>query len=287
MSSRWRWLGFAKELFRAAARDQIPDAAAALAFYTMLALFPAAMFGLSLLPYLPIPHLKDAILGLLRQLLPSSAARLFTSTIEHVVSRRSSGLLSFGLAFALLTASSGVYAMMQQLNRVYGVRDERAYARARVVALALTLVLFVLLVATFGLVIFGGVLQSWLGEQFGWSPGLRLFFACFRWVLIALALLLAFALLSRVGANRRERFRMFTAGSVFACTGFLLASFGFRTYVERFADYDATYGSLGAVIVLLLWLWVSGFVLLLGAEVDSLRARSFEQRETERLERTS
>jgi membrane protein len=271
-TSEQSWFNFIKELLREADRSDIPDAAAALAFYAMLALFPAAIFGLSLLPYLPIPHLKEAIFGLLRQLLPGSAAQLFTSTVDSLVSRRSGGLVSLGLGFALLTASSGVYALMKQLSRMYGVREERSYLRARGVALVLTFVLFVLMVATLGLVIFGGVLQEWLGDQFGWSSALRLLFACLRWLLIISALLSAFALVARLAANRRAPFRVFTVGSVLATLGFLIACLGFRSYVERFANYDAMYGSLGAVIVLLLWLWGAGFVVLLGAKVDSMRA---------------
>ena len=272
------WLHFARRLYAEVQRDQVGNGAAALAFYTMLAVFPAAIFGLSLLPYLPIPHLQQAIFELLHELLPGAAAELFESTVERIISERNSGLLSFGLVFAIWSASSGLYSIMQQLNVVYGVEEGRPFFKARGVALLLMLVIFALLVTTFGLVILGGVLQDWLAVQLGWSPLLRACFALFRWLVIAIALLAGFALVYRIAPNTRRPFRMFRAGNLVAVGGFLLASFGFRIYVANFGSYDATYGGLGAVIVLMLWLFLIGWVILLGGEINDLLEKEKENR---------
>ena len=154
----WKQLG--KGLVREVKDDHVPNGAAALAFYMVLALFPAAIFALSLLPYLPIPNLKDAIMDLVRQALPGSAADMLTGTVESVVSRRSGGLLSFGFLFSIWSASNGMYAVMQQLNVVNGVTERRSFVRAHAVALLLTLCFFVLVVGAHALVLFGGMLQS-------------------------------------------------------------------------------------------------------------------------------
>lgn len=198
MTGRHTWISLAKQLYAEVQRDQVGNGAAALAFYTMLATFPAAIFGLSLLPYLPIPHLQEAIFDLLDQLLPGAASELFSSTVQRIVSERNGGLLSFGLLFAVWTASSGMYAIMQQLNVVYGVQEARPFLKARAVALLLMSTFFVLMIATFGLMIFGGVIQDWIANQLGWSATLRVSFALFRWVVISFALLAGFALVYRI-----------------------------------------------------------------------------------------
>jgi membrane protein len=115
------------------------------------------------------------------------------------------------------------------------------------------------------------VLQDWLVDRLGWSGAFSVSFAVFRWVVICLALLAAFALVYRIGPNTERPFRMFRLGNVIATAGFLVASFGFRVYVTNFASYDAMYGSLGAAIVLLLWLFIVGWVVLVGGEINALR----------------
>jgi cation diffusion facilitator family transporter len=261
---------FAKRLYAEIERDQVANGAAALAFYTMLAVFPAAIFGLSLLAYLPIPHLEQAIFELLSELLPNATADMFRSTVQHILSERNGRLLSFGLLFAIWTASSGLYAIMQQLNVVYRIEEGRPYWKARAVALLLMCIFFVLLATTFGLVIFGGVLQDWIGDRLGWSATLRLCFVLFRWLVIATALLAAFALVYRIAPDTKRPFRLFRVGNLVAVAGFLLASFGFRVYVANLASFGATYGGLGAAIVLLLWLFIVGWVILIGGEVNHL-----------------
>ena len=270
------WKELLRQLIHEIREDQVFNGAAALAFYTMLALFPAAIFGLSLLPYLPIPNLRQAIFELLFEILPPSAAELFTGTVSRIMSDRNSGLLSFGLLFAIWSASSGLDAVMQQLNVVYGVTDRRSFVRQRATALLLMMLFMGILVVTFALVIFGGALQDAIIGLLGWSGPVQVVFALFRWLVISGALLAAFAVVYRFAPDVRRRFQLFSAGSLVATAGFLLASFGFRTYVNNFGSYDTTYGGLGAVIVLLLWLFIIGAVIMIGGELNDLteRARS-------------
>ncbi len=265
-----RWKDRAKALAREVRDDRAGSGAAALAFYLVLAIFPAAIFGLSLLPYLPIPRLEQAVLDLIHEAMPPAAADLFTGTVNGVLSRRRGGLLSFGLLLSLWSASSGLYAIMQQLNVVYGVRERRSFLRARAVALLLTLAFFLLVVGGLGLVVFGGVLESWLGGTFGFSDALLAGFAAARWIVIVLAIQLALSLVYWAGPSHDARYGFLRAGPAFATAGLVVASFAFKLYVSRFASYDAVYGSLGAVIVLLLWLYVTGWVILLGGEIDGM-----------------
>jgi membrane protein len=262
-----------KQLWREVKEDQISNGAAALAFYMLLALFPSAIFGLGILAYLPIAHLQQAVTDLVREALPGSAAELLTHTVQSVVSRRSTGLLSFGFVFALWSATSGLHGLMDQLNVAYEVQEERTFLQARALALLLTIAFFALIVGGLILITFGGIVQSYIGSHLGWSGGLLLLFAGLRWVIIISSLHLAFSLIYYLGPNLKQPFALVTPGSVAATLAMLLASVAFKAYVERFSDYDALYGSLGGVIVLLLWLFAAGWVILFGAELNDVLRR--------------
>jgi YihY family inner membrane protein len=130
-----RLMSFAKALWREALDDNIVDGAAVLAYFFLLGVFPAALFILSLLPSLSIPHLQEAILNLLHQVLPEQSANLFEITVRYVASKAGTGVLTLGLLFTLWSSSTGVYAIMEQLNAIYHVRDRRPFWQARGLAL--------------------------------------------------------------------------------------------------------------------------------------------------------
>lgn len=266
--------GFGKALRAKLTKDQVTNGAAALAFYWMLALFPAAIFVLTLLPYLPVANLEQAIMDLLKQAMPGEAAGVFEQTVRNIVSNRKAGLLSFGLVFTVWSASSGLYAVMQQLNNVHDAEETRPFWKARGVALGLTLASVVLVLGSLALAVAGGAIQRWLGNAFGFSSALLFFFAALRWAIIGGALLLAVALVYHFGpAVKERRFALLTPGTVAGTVILGIASLAFKLYVSHFGSYDKTYGSLGAVIALLMWLFVTGLVLLVGAEIDVLASR--------------
>jgi membrane protein len=202
--------------------------------------------------------------------MPQEAAKLFNETVHNIVSERHSGILSFGLLFSAWSATSGVLATLEQLDVVRREEQRRSALRARGVAFVLLFPLSLLVVTTFGLVIFGGSLQSWIAEALGSSQFLMVCFAVFRWLVITLAILAAIAFMYRVGPTRSRPFRLFSPGAISATLGLMLVSFGFRFYVGEFGSYDAIYGSLGAVVVLLVWLFVAAWMFLMGAAIDEL-----------------
>lgn len=265
-----RWKRFAKALWREFQNDHIFDLAAVLAFYFMLAAFPAAIFALSLQPYLTIPHLQQATLDLLHQVLPTQSAGLFDSTVKHAASDSTGGLLTFGLLFGLWSGSTGVAALMDQLNVIHDIAERRPYWKARSIAMLLMLVFAALAVGSLSLVIFGGVVQSWLASLIGWSHPLLAFFATLRWIILVAALLLGIAIAYRFGPDTNAKFRFLSPGNLTATALIALASFAFRLYVARFGTYSATYGSLAAIIILMLWMYMSGIALLVGCEINTL-----------------
>ena len=264
---------FLRDLYRATTEDNVFNGAAALGFYLTLALFPALIATMSIIPYLPIAHVDQAIMDLLGQALPDQASGMVREVVGEVRGERRGGLLSFGLLGTVWATTTGIYAVMQQLNITYDVKEARSFLHARLVALGLSLLFEVLVIGAFSLIVMGGILQDWIGNRYGFSGVLLTFFATFRWVVIVLALLLGLAVIYRYGPNVRERFVFITPGSVVGAALLIAASLGFSLYAGHFADYDATYGSIGAVITLMLWLYIAGLVILLGSEINVLWRR--------------
>jgi membrane protein len=246
----------AKDFRREIREDHIGQGAAALAFYWMLSLFPAAIFLLTLLAYLPFPNLERALMHFARTTLPDDAGALLSSFVDNVLTRRRGGLLSFGAVLTVWSTSSGIHALMHQLNVAWDVDERRPYWKRRSVALLIALSFALLVIGAFGLVVFGRGLH------------LRLL----RWLIICVALLVGIALIYHYGPNVRRRFRLVTPGSVLALTMLIVASVGFQIFVSRVASFSITYGSLGAAITLMLWLYLAGWAILLGAELDATLA---------------
>ena len=188
--------------------------------------------------------------------------------------------MTFGLIFTLWSASTGIYAIVQQLNVVYGVKERRPFWKARGTAILLMAFFVLLTIGSLSLVIFGGVVQSWLASIIGWSRPLLVFFATLRWIIIGVALLLALAVTYRFGPDVNLKFRFISPGNVVAATLIAIASIGFRFYVSKFGNYSATYGNLAAMIILMLWMYTAGIALLVGCEINViLHPRKSEQSE--------
>ena len=261
---------FIKDLFRKINDDNVFNGAAALGFYLTLAIFPAVILLMSVIPYLPITHVDEANMTLLAKARPPEAFGIVEKVVNEVARERRGGLLSFGLLATLWAVSAGMYAIMKQLNIAYGVKEDRGFVRGRATALALSLLFGVLVLGAFSLVVIGGIIEDWIGNRFGFSAMLLTVFTLFRWAIIVLALLLGLALIYCYGPNVERPFAFITPGSVFGVGLLIVASLGFSFYTRNFADYDATYGSIGAMIVLMLWLYIAGLVILVGSEINAM-----------------
>ncbi len=250
--------------------DEIGNSAAALAFYLTLAIFPAMIFLLSIIPYLPIPNVDQAIMDGLRQALPGEAANMFTGVVGEVTRNRSGGLFSFGILATIWAASAGIIAIIKQLNTIHEVKENRGFFKLRGTAILLSLAVGVLTITSFALVVLGGMLQQQLAGILGWSPVLTGAFTVLRWLIIVAGLLLVFSLMYRYAPALKFPFRFITPGGAIATTLLIAGSIIFRVYVSRFGNYSATYGSIGAVILLMLWMNLAGLATIIGAEVNAV-----------------
>jgi membrane protein len=261
---------FWKDLYNEIDQDQVFNSGASLSYYFLLAIFPAMIFIMTLLPYLPIENLTGELLNFISQILPESAAKALESTVIEITTTKKQGLLSFGILLTIWSASSGLYAIMQSLNTTYDVRETRAFWKVRGLSIALTLVLGVAIMGSFALIVSGGLFQHWLDQTYVLNSAVPILFQIFRWLVIFVLLTSGFAALYYYGTNVEQEFKFITPGALISVVGLIGVSSLFRIYVSKFSDYSASYGSLGAVVVLMLWFYFAGSLILIGSEINAL-----------------
>jgi membrane protein len=249
--------------------DDCLGRAAQLAYYFLFALFPFLLFLTTLLGYLPIPNLLDRLLETLGQMLPGEALRLVEDNVRQLVTGQRGGLLSFGILAALWTSSSALTAIIDSLNRAYDVEEGRPFWKVRLTAIGITVGLSAFIVVALVLLTFGPQLGGWVADLVGLGRVFEVSWNVVRWPVIVGLLVAAIALLYYFAPDVEQEWTWITPGSACAVLGWLLASLGFAFYVNHFGSYNATYGSIGAVIVLLTWMYVTGLFILIGGEINA------------------
>jgi membrane protein len=239
--------------------------AAQLAYYFLFALFPFFLFLTTLLGYLPIPNLLDRIMELLAQMLPGEALQLVQDNVRDLVTGQRGGLLSFGFLAALWTSSSAITAIIDSLNRAYDVEEGRPFRKVRAIAIMLTIGLSIFIIVSIVLLTIGG----WIADRVGLGRVFEAAWTILRWPVIVFLMIFALAVLYYFAPDVEQKWKWITPGSAFAVIGWIVASLGFSFYVNNFGSYNATYGSIGTVIVLLTWMYLSGFLILMGGEINA------------------
>lgn len=263
--------------------DNMTDWAAALTYYGLLALFPALIALVSILGLFGDPEsTTSSITDIVTALGPQTAADTFQGPIESVTSNRSAaGVLFFvGLGTAIWSASSYVSAFTRAQNVIYETSEGRPFWKLRPIQVLVTLVMILLLaLVLLSLVLTGPVVEA-VAEPIGVSEEAVDIWNVAKWPVLVLVTLLMFAILYWATPNVKLRgFRFITPGSLFALALWLLASVAFATYVSQFGSYDKTYGTLGGLVALLVWMWITNIALLLGAELNAERERDIQLRE--------
>jgi membrane protein len=260
----------AKRVWNEISEDEVMDRAAALSYYFLFSLFPALLFLTSLLGLLPIPNLMDRLMGYVEQALPGDAASLIQKTLGEIVGGARGGLLSIGALTALWTASNGMASLINTLNVAYDVQEARPWWKRRLLSIGLTIAFSVLLIGAMVLLVFGGTIGQALGNVVGLGALALMVWNIVQWPLAIFFVMLGIALVYYAApAVEHRKWYWVTPGSLFAVVAWVVMSLGLRFYVANFANYNATYGSIGGVILLMLWLYLTGVVVLAGAELNS------------------
>jgi membrane protein len=270
---------FAARVGAAALAHGIPDRAAALSYYFLFALFPTLLFLAALLGMLGTPHLMERLMGYGEGVLPVEVASLLSRTLQEVVRGAGGGVLSAGVVGVLWAASRGVRSVIVALNVVYAVKRPRPWWRRQLVAVVLTLAFCVFTLTTLALLAFGERLGHAVAVWAGLGDAFTLGWRLAQWPVAILFGVIGMDLTYHLAPAGRTRLTWLSPGAVFALTGWLVASLGMRLYVRHVADYNATYGSIGAVILLMIWLHLIAGMLLLGAEINAVAAASSDASE--------
>ncbi len=246
--------------------------AAALAFYFLLALFPLLLFLVTILGFLTDSgnEMRATLFAQLSRIAPPSASTLVYETVEEIAQSADSGRLSLGLITALWVASSGVAALSESLNAMYGVRESRPYWKARLSAVGLTIALIVLIVSALMLMLYGGEIGEAIANYFNQGSRFIVFWNVLQVPIALTFVLFSFALIYFFAPDLRDqKWYWITPGSIIGILLWLFASVLFRVYLRHFDSYNLTYGSLGAVIVLSLWFYLTGTAILLGGKINA------------------
>jgi membrane protein len=257
----------AKRTWREANEDNVFGGAAELAYYFMLALFPMLIFLTSLVGFLP--GAQEAIFNALSKVVPGEAWRLVSETLNDVITNSNGGLLSFGILGTIWAASSGVSSVMGTLNVAYEAKEERSFFKMRLTAVGLTMALALLVMGGAILIMFAHTLSDWLTSALGLGNLFTIVSTVVGYIIAVALLFFGIGLLYYFGPNVKQKWHWVTPGAVFAVAAIIIGSLLFSVYLKFGPEYSATYGSLGAVIILMLWLYLVGLALLIGGEINS------------------
>ncbi|MGE4406089.1 YihY/virulence factor BrkB family protein [Pseudomonas sp.] len=258
-----------KRTFKEFSNDDMSTYASALAYRALFSVFPFLLFLMALLGFLHLPEFFAWLREQASLVLPPVALDQVNPVIDQLQEQKG-GLLSIGILIALWTASVGVRSLMNAMNRAYDVQEGRPGWKLALLSLVYTVGIAVMLLLAAGLMVTGPRVISWLAEQVGLKEVVVLLWSWLRWPIAVVLMMLVVAVLYYVAPDVEQEFRFITPGSVLAVIVWIIASIGFGIYVQNFGNYDATYGSIGAIIVLLLYFYISAAVLLLGAELNAV-----------------
>jgi membrane protein len=262
-----------KDLLIKTGREMMADnclgLAAQLAYYFVLALFPALLFLVAIISFIPVAGLLDTITGMLARVAPSEVITIIQDQVLKIAHDKNGGLLTLGMLGTIWSTSSGVEAIIDTLNQAYDINEGRPWWKVKTTAIALTIGLAAFIVVAFGLVVAGPQLAekvaNWfhLGAAFEWS------WKILQWPVVFVLVSMAIAMVYYFAPDAQQEWIWITPGAILATGLWLLISLGFRFYVTNFGSYNATYGAIGGVIILMLWFYVSGLAVLAGAELNS------------------
>lgn len=263
------WLELARRTWRELLEDDVLGLAAQLSYYFFLALFPAILFLLAIASFFPLGNITDEVGRALGPFVSPQVLELIQEQMRRLANAESSGLLTFGVAGALWSSSAAIVSIVGALNRAYDIEEGRPWWQVRLLAIALTIAVAMIVMIALSLVLVGPTLAGALGRLTGWGAAFEWTWLVLQWPLVFGLVVFGIGLMYYFGADADQDWAWITPGAVVATMLWIIASLLFKAYVANFTDYERTYGTVGAIIVVLLWFYVSGIAILVGAELNA------------------
>lgn len=260
--------GFLKELLQRIKDVDVPGLGAQLAFFFLLSIFPLLIFLVTLLPYLSLS--QDQIYSFMEEVVPAEVYVLIESTLEEILTNQNTGLLSFGILATIWSASLGMDALIKSLNLSYKVTENRPLLIARGMSILMTILLIFILIVALALPVFGEQLGLLIFSFLGLEEGFLALWSSIRFTIPAIITFVACAIIYWLAPNVKMNILSVLGGAAFAAIGWLVTSYLFSIYISNFGNFSATYGSIGGVIILMLWLYISAMLLIIGGQINAV-----------------
>jgi membrane protein len=265
-------LGWGQILARTAKEsyvDDLPSLAAQLAYYFFLSLFPALLFLISLASFFPVTNLIDEVVKYLGRVAPPDVIAFLLDQIRKISESDDSGILTFAFIFTIWSSSNALVSVISTLNSAYDVQESRPWWKTRLIALALTVGLALFILVSFALIIAGPQLAEAAAESFGFGRVFVRTWAILQWPVVFALVVTGIGIIYYYAPDALQEWVWITPGAVFATVLWILISLGFKLYLANWGNYNETYGALAGVIILLLWFYLSGLAILVGAELNA------------------
>lgn len=259
---------FGVDLYKNIIKADVFGLSAQLAYFLLLSLFPFLLFLITLLGYLPIDD--HVVIDTLSGYLPSDVVTMIETNLGELVNNQRGGLLSISIIGTLWSASNGVNAITKAFNRAYEVEEDRPYVVTRLIAIALTVAMIVVISVALLLPVFGKMIGVYLFSLINLSENFLSSWTTLRWVASSFVFFIVLLVLYKLAPNTKVEIKHAVWGAVFATVGWQIVSLGFSYYVNTLGNYSATYGSLGTVIVLMIWFYISGMIIIIGGMINSI-----------------
>lgn len=256
-----------KHIIKYISHTDVFGLSAQLAFFFLLSLFPFLLFLITLLGYLPID--EAIILDFIESYAPKQIVAFINTNISDIIKSQNGGLLSLGILGTLWSASNGVNAMKKAFNRAYEVKEDRPYIISRLISIGLTISMVGVIVLAFLLPIFGEKIGVFLFSFVNQKEEFLNIWNALRWIISSVVIFIVLLALYKLLPNLKIYFRHAIWGAIFATVGWQLASLAFSYYVNTLGNYSATYGSLGTIIILMIWFYLSGIIIIIGGIINA------------------
>jgi membrane protein len=251
-------------------KSSLTTRASALAFNFFLAIFPGLIFLFTLIPYIPIENFQDQLLHLMGDILPHNAYESVSSTIEDLITRQRGGLLSFGFLMAVYFATNGFNSMITAFNNSFHIAESRSVMMQFVVSISLVFIVTSLVFIAIALIIFSGITLNYFAEKGILQDSFQVFLLqAGKWFVVLCLLFFSFSFIYYIAPSKKSKFRFISAGSTLSTILSVITSLGFAWYVNNFGQYNKLYGSIGTIIVILLWMQFNSLILLIGFELNA------------------
>ena len=251
-------------------KGYITQRASALSFNFFLAIFPGILFLFTLIPYLPLENFQLTLFDIIHTFLPDNAFETIKSTIHDILTNKRSGLLSIGFIMTLYFSTNGINAIIEAFNATYHTIETRSWIKQRLISIFLVLILSVLLIISIALITIGSFVLSYLADN-EILKGKVLIYLLFigRWIILLALLFFSVSFLYYFAPAKKRQFRFISAGSSLTTFLLILTTLGFNYYVANFSKYNALYGSIGTLIIILMWIYFNAIILLIGFELNA------------------